>query len=301
MNTNNIGKSIGVLNDIKSNTIWSGSASTSLCETLSDIIDALDKEKNNLIKFGEATDLLEKLKNIDNEIAGLKNSYIDTRNIEDINKLKEANARNSYISNVIDIKTGDREKLRKEILNILSEFGILADISIINIPDLNAEDIEVLYEYEMGCICKFKTKDGQEYEAYVPYQVDPTKPLIVYDSGGMSGNPYPSGTDWNELKKYFEKEGYDHVILKSMRQDNSKYYVDLCEKLNLDPESRLFISHSGGFRPQFEEYYDLQMEQGSAPGVLAMMDGYIYDNPKFIDKLIEDETIVFGFHQNTYQ
>ena len=114
----------------------------------------------------------------------------------------------------------------------------------------------------------------------------------------MSGNPYPSGTDWNELKKYFEKEGYDHVILKSMRQDNSKYYVDLCEKLNLDPESRLFISHSGGFRPQFEEYYDLQMEQGSAPGVLAMMDGYIYDNPKFIDKLIEDETIVFGFHQN---
>ena len=41
--------------------------------------------------------------------------------------------------------------------------------------------------------------------------------------------------------------------------------------------------------------YDLFMEDGSAPGVVAMMDGYINNNSKYIKKMIEDETIVLVF------
>ena len=299
MNTNNIDKSLGILNDIKSNNIWSGSASTNMSETLSEIINALNKEKANINRFKEALDLLEELKKIDNEIVSLRNSYIDISIIVDIDMLKDAKARNSYISNVINTKTVDRDKLRNDILNILSEFGILADISIIDIPNLEVKDIEILYEYEMGCVCNFTASDGRKYEAYVPYQIDPTAPVIVYDSGGKSGiTTDTSGVEWGIWNTYFEEHGFDHIMLRSTRSDNSYYYADLCEKLNLQPDSRLFIAWSGGYKRQFEEYYDLSMEQGSSPGVLAIMDSYVINEKKYIDKFTEDGTVLLCFYEN---
>ena len=48
MTSNNIGKSISVLTDIKNNKTWSGSAATTVCDQLDDIIKSLDKEKNNI-------------------------------------------------------------------------------------------------------------------------------------------------------------------------------------------------------------------------------------------------------------
>lgn len=293
---NKIGNSVTVLENIKNDTNWSGSAASSFNSDITDLIGLLNKGISDLETFQSALDILDNIKKLDTEITNLQNSYIEVTDEMDAETMQEYADYNTKVSSSILQKTNERNDLRTKVIEILSGFGIIADIQVIEIP--NIEGAKVLNTYDTGCIYEFTTSNGQKYHAYVPYEVDPTEPVIVYDSGGMSGNSYPSGTDWAMFKEYFETNGYDHIILKSDRQDTSSYYMDLCDKLNLTPKSRLFISHSGGFRAQYEEYYDLQMEEGSAPGVIAMMDGYINNNPKFIDKIIEDETIIFGFHQN---
>lgn len=293
---NNLSYSMGELNKIKDSSIWSGSASSSFNMELTDLIDSVNKLVADIDKFEEALAILEEIKILDSDISNLNNSIVKITDDMDDATITDYEESNSRINGLIYSKTNERNTLRDKAINILSSFDIIADIEVLNISDI--EGANILHTYDTGCIYQFITSNGQKYEAYVPYEVDPTKNVIVYDSGGMSGNPYPSGTDWAMFKEYFATNGYDHIILKSDRQDTSSSYIDLCDRLNLSPDSRLFISHSGGFRSQYEEYYDLQIEEGSASGVIAMMDGYINNNPKFIDKIIEDETIIFGFHQN---
>lgn len=293
---NNLLESASVLNKIKDNSVWSGSAATSFNLEFTDLIDKIKLVSDDLTNFQEALNILEEIKILDGDIAKLNNNIVEITNEMSSAEILECEENNNRVNVLIYTKTNERNVLRTKAIEILSSFGIIADIEVLQIADI--ADAKILYTYDTGRIYEFITTSGQRYEAYVPFQVDPTKNVIVYDSGGMSGNSYPSGTDWIMFKEYFQTNGYDHIILKSERQDTSSAYIDLCEKLNLTPNSRLFISHSGGFRAQYEEYYDLQMEQGSAPGVIAMMDGYINNNPKFINKIIEDETIIFGFHQN---
>ena len=184
----------------------------------------------------------------------------------------------------------------RELIDILNEIVGVESGEIINVTSI--ENAVILEKYDTGCVYEFVSPNGGKYQAYVPYNVDINKEVIVYDSGGMSGNTYVGSGEFNLLKEYFKTEGYDYIMIKSERQDTSGSYQDLCNRLNLSPDSRLFISFSGGFRTQYDEYYDLAVEEGSSPGVIAMMDSYINNNPKYIDKLVEDETILFGFHQN---
>ena len=42
----------------------------------------------------------------------------------------------------------------------------------------------------------------------------------------------------------------------------------------------------------------MAVEEGSSPGVIAMMDGYVHGDKRYINQIIEDETVLLCFHQN---
>lgn len=295
---NNISESLTIYKSMIANTDWKGSASNNFYDTFSSLISTLKEFVNNLFKLIDVLDLVEKIKNLDDEIVRLGNSLININSNMTESEKTEAETLNNGIYYSINSKKSERNDLKEQAMAKLSSISSSSSSNLIDLSNIDIESAKLLFSYEQGNIYEFTAVDGQKYEAYVPNQVDPKAPLIVYDSGGNSGDNYNSGTDWKELKIYFEQHGFDHVMLRSLRRDSSYYYLDLCDKLNLEPESRLFVSHSGGFRPSFDEYYDLAVEAGSSPGVIAMMDGYVHGDKRYVKQIIEDETILLCFHQN---
>lgn len=294
---NNLLKHVDTLKSIRDNSIWSGLVSNSFELEIDELIDSFNAQMKDIDKFDDALNILEKIKLLDNNISKLNNSIIEITDDMDEETIADNTLYNDGINSFITSKTNERNDLRIKAINILSEFGIVAEFDMLQIP--NVEGAEVLVTYDTGCVYKLTTSDGQQYEAYIPYEVDPSAPIVVYDSGGNSSiTTDTSGYEWGKWCTYFEEHGFDHIMLRSTRQDNSRYYADLCEKLNLNPDSRLFISWSGGFKRQFEEYYDLSMEQGSSPGVLAIMDSYVIKDKKYIDKCIDDGTVLLCFYEN---
>ena len=71
---NTLNGSITVLESIKNDTNWSGAASNTFNESLTDLISSLNSEISNLSKFQEALDILEQIKTIDGDIRNLQNS-----------------------------------------------------------------------------------------------------------------------------------------------------------------------------------------------------------------------------------
>ena len=297
---NNISSSIIVLEKFKNNNVWSSASSGVYCERLNELITSLNKELDGIDKFEEALSMLEQIIKIDGEIETLNNSFKTIPEGADEETISQYTNYNSGISYSIQQKKNDREIIRNDIIKILSSFGVIADIQIINIP--NVEGANVLATYETGCIYELFTTTGERYEAFIPYNVDPTKPVIVYDPGNSSGGAVNSTANWQLFKDDFENNGYDHIVIRSLRKDNSQYYNDLVEKLNLEPTSKLFVSHSGGTTYNIREYCDLVEEGENLPGVIAVMDGYTapswFKSQGITQKLIDSETVVFGFHQN---
>ena len=295
---NNILESLTIYKSMIDNTDWKGSASNNFYDTFSSLINTLKEFVNNLFKLIDVLDLVEKIKNIDDEIVRLSNQIITLNDNMSDSVRTEAQTLNNGIYYSMNSKKRERNDLKDKAIEKLSSISSSSSSNLIDLSNIDIESAKVLFTYEEGKIYEFTTVDGKKYEAYIPNQVDPKAPLIVYDSGGNSSDTYNSSTDWSELKIYFEQHGFDHVMLRSLRRDNSYYYKDLCNKLNLKPENRLFVSFSGGFRPLFDEYYDLAVEEGSSPGVIAMMDGYVHGDKRYINQIIEDETVLLCFHQN---
>lgn len=294
----NISDSLTNYKSVVDNVIWNGPASNTFYENATSIMNSFNEMISNLYKLIDALDLIEKIKNLDDEIVRLGNSLININSNMTEAEKTEANTLNNGIYYSINSKKRERNDLKDKAIEKLSGISGSSSGNLIDLSNIDIESAKVLFTYEEGKIYEFTTVDGQKYEAYIPNQVDPKAPLIVYDSGGNSSDTYNSSTDWSELKIYFEQHGFDHVMLRSLRRDNSYYYKDLCNKLNLEPENRLFVSFSGGFRPLFDEYYDLAVEEGSSPGVIAMMDGYVHGDKRYINQIIEDETVLLCFHQN---
>lgn len=294
----NISDSLTNYKSVVDNVNWNGPASNTFYENATSIMNSFNEMISNLYKLIDALDLIEKIKNLDDEIVRLGNSLININSNMTESEKTEANTLNNGIYYSINSKKRERNDLKDKAIEKLSGISGSSSDNLIDLSNIDIENAKVLFTYEEGKIYEFTTVDGQKYEAYIPNQVDPKAPLIVYDSGGNSSDTYNSSTDWSELKIYFEQHGFDHVMLRSLRRDNSYYYKDLCNKLNLKPENRLFVSFSGGFRPLFDEYYDLAVEEGSSPGVIAMMDGYVHGDKRYINQIIEDETVLLCFHQN---
>lgn len=294
----NISDSLTNYKSVVDNVNWNGPASNTFYENATSIMNSFNEMISNLYKLIDALDLIEKIKNLDDEIVRLGNSLININSNMTESEKTEANTLNNGIYYSINSKKRERNDLKDKAIEKLSGISGSSSDNLIDLSNIDIESAKVLFTYEEGKIYEFTTVDGQKYEAYIPNQVDPKAPLIVYDSGGNSSDTYNSSTDWSELKIYFEQHGFDHVMLRSLRRDNSYYYKDLCNKLNLEPENRLFVSFSGGFRPLFDEYYDLAVEEGSSPGVIAMMDGYVHGDKRYINQIIEDETVLLCFHQN---
>lgn len=289
---NNFSNSLDVLRKIEDNTVWFGSASSNFNLELEELINTISNLISDIDEFEIALNKLDKIKLLDGEINDLKNSLITFTDDMDASTKEDCISHNNQVNSTIGVKTTERSVLREEIIAILSSFGIIADIEVLQIPGI--EGATVIQRYESGCLYEFITSGGIKYQAYVPFEVDPTASIVVYDPGGMSGDT--TGKDWPTFKAYFESNGYDQICLRSDRKNTASFYMDLCDKLNLEPDSRLFISFSGGFRAQYEQYNKLIDEEGSSPGVLAMMDSYISSAPGQLDKIIEDETILLAFH-----
>ena len=297
---NTISNSVTVLEGFKNNTIWTGGASTALCEELNELINLLNKELASIDKFEEALVLRDEIIQIDKDIKTLEGTLWTIPADATPEIVNEYSTHNASVNASIQQKTEDRKVIREDIINILSQFVAIADIQIIDIPDI--EGATVLFKYDTGCIYELFDAKGQRYEAYIPYEVDPTKPVIVYDPGDGNGGEVNSSGNWKLFRDDFEQNGYDHIVIRSLRKDNSSYYNDLVGRLNLQPSNKLFVSHSGGTTYNFYEYCDLIDEGDNSPGVIAVMDGYTpgswFDRQGVTQKIKDSETIVFGFHQN---
>lgn len=297
---NKISDSVVVLDKFKNNTVWTGASSGAYSEKLNELIGELNSELANIDKFEEVLLILDKIKKLDDDIQTLKNSLWAIPENATEETINSYSSHNASINSSIAEKTNERNDLREKAIKMLSEFGIIADIQIINIP--NIEGATVLETYETGCIYEITISNNVSYQAFIPFEVDPTKPVIVYDPGDSGSGGINSVNNWNMFKDDFQNNGYDHIVIRSLRRDNSQYYNDLVNRLNLEPASKLFVSHSGGTTYNFYEYCDLIDEGDNSPGVIAVMDGYTpaswFENQGVTQKLIDSETIVFGFHQN---
>ena len=297
-----ISDSLTVYKKLVSDIDWKGSAANTFFANFDDLMNRFDKIIENIKKFVDALDLIDKIKVLDDEISRLRNSLISiTAEMSEETK-QQATSSNNYNNSLISTKWNEREELKKEAINLISDFSD-SESDIIDLSSVDLTNAKVLFEYNGGSIYEIVASNGQKYEVYIPNHIDTSKPMIVYDAGDSGSGGINSTANWEMFKNYFSQNDYDYVVFHSLRRDNSFYYNDLCEKLNLEPDSRLFISHSGGTTYNFNEFIDLVEEDNSVPGVVAVMDGYTpgywFRNTGVTQKLIDNKTIVFGFHVNT--
>lgn len=298
----NINDSLTNYKSTISNVDWKGPASNTFYQNATKIMDSLKAVLNNLYKLVDALDLIEKIKVLDDEISRLRNSLISITAEMSEERKQQVTSSNNYNNSLISTKWNEREELKKEAINLISDFSD-SESDIIDLSSVDLTNAKVLFEYNGGSIYEIVASNGQKYEVYIPNHIDTSKPMIVYDAGDSGSGGINSTANWEMFKNYFSQNDYDYVVFHSLRRDNSFYYNDLCEKLNIEPDSRLFISHSGGTTYNFNEFIDLVEEDNSVPGVIAVMDGYTpgywFRNTGVTQKLIDNKTIVFGFHVNT--
>ena len=196
----NINDSLTNYKSAISNVDWKGSASNNFYDTFSSLISTLKEFVNNLFKLIDVLDLVEKIKNIDDEIVRLSNQIISLNDNMSDSARTEAQTLNNGIYYSINSKKRERNDLKEQAMAKLSSISSSSSSNLIDLSNIDIESAKLLFTYEEGKIYEFTTVDGQKYEAYIPNQVDPKAPLIVYDSGGNSGDNYNSGTDWKELK-----------------------------------------------------------------------------------------------------
>ena len=206
---NNILESLTIYKSMIDNTDWKGSASNNFYDTFSSLINTLKEFVNNLFKLIDVLDLVEKIKNIDDEIVRLSNQIITLNDNMSDSVRTEAQTLNNGIYYSINSKKRERNDLKDKAIEKLSSITSSSSSNLIDLSNIDIESAKVLFTYEEGKIYEFTTVDSQKYEAYIPNQVDPKAPLIVYDSGGNSSDTYNSSTDWSELKIYFEQHGFD--------------------------------------------------------------------------------------------
>lgn len=298
---NNISDSVVILDKFKNNTVWTGASSGAYSERLNELIGTLNDELAGIDKFEEALVLLKKIKKIDDDIELLKKDIWTIPEGADQETINRYSSHNAGINSSITEKTNERNNLREKIIGILSEFGVIADIQIINIPNIEGavklDDPKCLN----GAIYELTTVNGEKYQAYIPYELDPTNPVVVYDAGDSGSSARNSYKNWKLFLDDFEQNGYDHIVIRSMRYETHNYYTDIVERLNLQPSNKLFVSHSGGTTYNFYEYCDLIDEGNDSPGVIAVMDGYTpaswFNGQGITKKIIDSDTIVLGFNQ----
>ena len=294
---NNIIDSVNVLDKFKENNVWSGTASGRYHDALSDLVLELNKNLEDVEKFSEAMELLDEIIKIDEELDSLQKSYVSIPEDADQNTKKQAEIINAGIYDSIDRKKNERFLLRSEVINLLSSLGIIVDMNSLGLDDIDG--LELLkgdnYKFDNGQIYVVTVK-GVKYEVYIPYILNTSAPIIVYDPGNSSAGAVNSSENWSDYLTYFENTDCNNIVIRSKRKDNSECYNYLVDTLNLNPSTKVFISHSGGTPYSFKEYLQLYDEGDDTPGVMGIMDGHI-DNYN-VEKLKESETIIFGFHQD---
>lgn len=288
------------LNSLKNSDVWQGAAAESFSEDFDKYMTELENERENINKLNTALAKLETYLKLGEEIESLKRGLRTPGENATPEEISSINSNNAYINSEIQIKQAERDKLRREIIAILNSIGVLGDISIIQIPNL--ENAKELYRYEGGAIYELKTANGLTYEAYIPDEYPANVPVVIYDAGDGDNGYGNSTANWNEFKERFKEGPVQAVIIRSKRQDSSAYYLDVIEQLNIVPTKPIAISHSGGTsKSSIGEFNDL-MEQGQAKGGLfVVMDGYTpgpwWESQGYVENFKENDVVVITVAQ----
>lgn len=111
---------INSIKDIDFDSIWSSTASLKLLSRLDQIIEKVEQEKSNLQVFANALSKVQRIVEIDAELASLY-SQLAAINSDD----EECAGAIAVIQAQISRLQAEREELRKEVISMLSVFGVI--------------------------------------------------------------------------------------------------------------------------------------------------------------------------------
>ena len=163
-----VSESVSAISSISFSGNWKGAAYEGLTSKLNDLLKKFKAEQDNVLKYANALDKLQKYKDNKKLISEYKSklsSYPTTA--------KYKNIRNQY-SNAISTTEKTNASLRKEIVDIMSSFGavstesITLDLGAITNGNVNyTVDVHALLEiYKSGNLKKLA--DGESLYQYVP-------------------------------------------------------------------------------------------------------------------------------------
>ena len=102
---NKLNESVIILNNIKDNTVWSGSASSSFNVQLIDLIDCINNMINDVDKLEGALKILDEIKILDSDISKLNSNIVEITDDMDSETILDSNENNSRVNSLIYTKT----------------------------------------------------------------------------------------------------------------------------------------------------------------------------------------------------
>ena len=113
---NSMGSFTSNVKNLDMNSVWKGSAATFCNNSLNEIINRINKERENIQTFNSVLDKVEKLKELDSKIQKERNSLYGLDSKKDFNRI-------NAINSAIRWYTNEREKLKASIISMLGSIA----------------------------------------------------------------------------------------------------------------------------------------------------------------------------------
>ena len=175
-------------------------------------------------------------------------------------------------------------------------------------PDVYAAVIansELVQEFEGGAIRSFTDESGKAYDVYIPNNVNPDTPVLIYEHGDPV---YPnaqgiSGYDrhWKNYLNLFEGENTpDAIVIRGRRNNTEDFYGSFTESIGLNKNTLpITVGYSGGAPSALSDAAKtLAANPNMNGGVVTLLDGVYEFNQSQADLFSERGTKVLTFLQN---
>lgn len=168
------------------------------------------------------------------------------------------------------------------------------------------ENSELLKEYPNGSLRRITDESGKSYDVYVPNDVNPDTPIMLYHPGdGLTA-------DWNTYKQAFENSDPNAVIAYCGRVNDTQLYDKLVSTCGLNGNtSPVNITFSGGGMSGIEQAANISSSSNNSgrPQISAVMDSYLapsfLESKGYTSSLKDNGSIILAFTEsnpsvNTY-
>ena len=165
---------------------------------------------------------------------------------------------------------------------------------------------ELLKQYPNGSLRRITDESGKSYDVYVPNDVNPDTPIMLYHPGdGLTA-------DWYTYKKAFETSNPNAVIAYCGRVNDTKLYDKLVSTCGLNGNtSPMNITFSGGGMTGIEQAANISSSSNNSgrPQISAIMDSYLapsyLESKGYTSALKDNGSIILAFSErnpsvNTY-